>query len=111
MIRLQDAGAESDKILAAANKELELLRAGRPSESPVTPETGKQIAEEGDRLKQLMAEVSKDEAEIARLKDVVADTNQKLNAANNHWNRLKQATRRQARLVIAPAPSSRNATS
>ena len=89
MIRLQDAGAESDKILAAANKELELLRAGRPSESPVTPETGKQIAEEGDRLKQLMAEVSKDEAEIARLKDVVADTNQKLNAANNQLESLK----------------------
>ncbi len=100
MDRLREASAESDKILAAANKELELLRSARPPETPAqpqpqaqppaqNPEMAKQIQEEGDQLKQLLAQVLKDETDIAALKDQVADREQKLAAANSELDALK----------------------
>jgi len=88
MDHLKEAGAESDKILAAATRELELLRSAHPAE--IQPTEGvKQISDEGDQLKQLMAQVSTDEAEIAKLKDEVADKEQKLTAANAELDSLK----------------------
>ena len=73
MARLKEAGAESDKILAAANKELELLKIRSPDGSPTAPrrETnprGTRPIETG-----FWPQVSKDETEIARLKDAVTD--------------------------------------
>lgn len=87
MDRLKEAGAESDKILAAATKELELLRGAHPVEIQ-TPE-GKQIPEEGDQLKQLMAQVSTDEAQITQLKAAVADGEKKLGEANSELDALR----------------------
>jgi Tfp pilus assembly protein PilF len=99
MKRLKEASTETDKILAAAGKELELLRSAHPPQiQGQTPEPAKQISEEGDRLKELMAQVSKDDAEIAVLKDHVAEREQKLVAANSELEALKvkQSTQPQA---------------
>jgi tetratricopeptide (TPR) repeat protein len=91
LAQLQDAGTESEKIMAAVNKELELLKAAHPPEMQVPAEGAKQMPEESDQLKQLLAQVSKDEAEIAQLKDAVADAGQKLAAANSELETLKAA--------------------
>jgi hypothetical protein len=88
MERLREAGAESDKILAAANRELELLRSAQPPTVQTTENT-KQISEEGDQLKQLLAQVSKDEVEITALKQQVADGQKKLSDANAELESLK----------------------
>jgi tetratricopeptide (TPR) repeat protein len=90
MARLQDASAESEKIMAAASKELELLRTAHPPEIQGN-EGAKQIPEESDQLKQLLAQVSKDETEITQLKESVADAGQKLAAANHELETLKAA--------------------
>ena len=90
IVRLKEAAAESEKKLAAANKELELLHAARPVE--VQPAEGaKQIPEERDQLKQQQAEISKDEAQIARLKESLVEAEKKLAAANSELDLVKAA--------------------
>lgn len=87
---LKDANAESAKILEEVGKELELLKTARPPEAQVS-EAAKPIGEEGDQLKQALAQVSKDEAEIAQLKAEMADGQQKLDAATSQLEALKTA--------------------
>lgn len=91
--RLRDASAESDKILAAATKELELLKqAGAGTTPATTPSIAPTAAGEGpDQLKQAMAEISADETQIAQLKDAVADAEKKYAAANSELVALKSA--------------------
>jgi Tfp pilus assembly protein PilF len=88
MARLKEAAAESGKMLAAVSKELELLKAAPPSEIRVA-EGAKQISETPDQLKLQLAEIAKDEAEIARLKDVASEAEKKLVEANAELNALK----------------------
>jgi Flp pilus assembly protein TadD len=88
--RLNAAAAESEKKLAAANKELELLRAARPAEAQPA-EGAKQIPEERDLLKQQLAEISKDQAEIVRLKEALVEAEKKLAAASSELDSLKAA--------------------
>jgi Tfp pilus assembly protein PilF len=87
MARLKEAAAESGKMLAAVTKELELLKAA-PSPA-VRVENAKQIPEEADQLKQQLTEISKDEAEIARLKEVASEAQKKLADANSELSLLK----------------------
>ncbi len=88
--RLKEAAAESEKKLAAANQELALLQAARPA--GVQPAEGaKQIPEERDQLKQQLAEISKDEAEIVRLKEALVEAEKKLAAANSELDSVKAA--------------------
>jgi Tfp pilus assembly protein PilF/chromosome segregation ATPase len=105
MAQLKEAGAESEKILAAANKELELLRSAHPPQIQIA-EGAKQIPDDRDQLKQLMAEVSKDETEIVRLKSAVADGEGKLAAANSELETLKTARPSAA----SPAPDTKAIT-
>jgi len=91
MTQMQDASAESAKVLAELNKELELIKSAHPAELQPAAEGAKQIPEESDQLKQLLGQVAKDEAEIAQLKAAVADATQKLAAANTELETLKAA--------------------
>jgi tetratricopeptide (TPR) repeat protein len=88
--RLKEAAAESEKKLAAASQELELLKAARPAGAQPA-EGAKQIPEERDQLKQQLAEISKDEAEIVRLKEALVEAEKKLAAANSELDSLKAA--------------------
>ncbi len=90
MARLKEAAAESEKMLAALGRELELVKAARPAEIQIA-EGAKQIPEERDQLKQQLAEISKDEAEIVQLKGAVAEAEKKLAAANGELDSLKAA--------------------
>jgi Tfp pilus assembly protein PilF len=85
---LKRAGVESEKALAALSKELELVKAAQPANVQIA-EGAQQIPEERDQLKQQLAQISTDEAEITRLKGVVADSEQKLASANSELDSLK----------------------
>jgi Tfp pilus assembly protein PilF len=101
--RLKEAAAESEKKLAAANQELEMLKAARPA--GVRPAEGAgQVAGEPDQLKQQLAEISKDQAEIARLKDALVEAEKKLAAANSELDSVKAA-----RAAEAPSADSAKA--
>lgn len=90
--RLKEAAGESDKILAAATKELELLKAGGPPTiAPQPGEAAKQAPEEADQLKQAMATISADETQIATLRDQVAQAEKKYASANDEIAALKSA--------------------
>jgi Tfp pilus assembly protein PilF len=84
--RLKDAAAKSETKLAAANQELEVLKAKHAAEG------AKQASVVRDQLNQQLSAISKDEAEIARLKDSLLEAEKKLAAANNELDALK-ATR------------------
>ncbi len=90
MARLKEAAAESGKLLAALSKELELLKTPSAPGVPIV-EGAKQIPEEPDQLKLQLAEISKDETEIVRLKAVAAEAEKKLAAANSELDSLKAA--------------------
>jgi uncharacterized coiled-coil protein SlyX len=104
--KLLSANTEADKVLAAANKELDLLRAAHAPviQGQTPPANAKQIPEEGDRLKELMAQVAKDDAQVAELKDQVADREQKLAAANGQLDALK------AKPAALPSPEIKSIT-
>jgi Tfp pilus assembly protein PilF len=88
--QLREAGAKDARIIADANHELELLRAAHPT--VIQPaEKPKQVAGESDQLKQLVAEVAKDESEITRLNQAVTGAGQKLADANSQLDVLKTA--------------------
>lgn len=90
LAQLRAAKAESDKVIADANKELQELRAAHGPEIHAAGET-KPSSEAHDQLKQLVAEVEKDEAEISRLKDMVAESDKKLVAANDELKSVNDA--------------------
>ena len=90
MAQLKEAATESAKMLTALAKELELVKTAHPAEIQIS-EGAKEIPEERDQMKQQLAEISKDELEITRLKEVVGESEQKLAAANSELDSLKAA--------------------
>jgi tetratricopeptide (TPR) repeat protein len=97
--RLREAGAESAKTLAAATKELELLKATRPPEVEI--EGAKQIPEGPDQLKQSLAQIARDEAEITTLRAAAAETDKKLAAATSELEAMKASHPADAQAVEA----------
>jgi hypothetical protein len=88
--QLKEAAAQSEKMLDALNRELELVKAAQPPNVQIAP-GAQQIPEERDQLKQQTDQITKDEADIAALKEQLADGQQKLAAADAELESLKAA--------------------